>query len=435
MKKGFFSFLILFLFLFSVGVSAVGEETPENTDAGSPKLIVTAYSLSTGKLKASETAVLSVTVKNVSKTVDAESIVLSFSCDKAFVDGVSDKYIEKIAKGKSVTETFKLKAAPDAESGLISATVSGEYESKSGQSFSFSSNITLETEKKAAAVKTETDSSPKLMVTAYQTEKGYLSPEGKTTLSVTVSNMSKTAAVRNIKLTLSDESGEIRPEGLGTAYIETLTAGKSYEWKQNIVVSNTAAVGTHRLTVTAEYEDKNGASFSASDTLNVDVRQIAKLDFDGAKLSVKSYQGETQSVTLNLMNTGKSTLYNCKIDFAVKGLDSGGSVFVGEIAPGENKSGTGNLRVSQDLLGKTEGEIIITCEDSFGESYEKTAKVSTVIEKKPEKTEDEETGEKKKNNLWWLFLLIGVLVGGSSGFGVMWYIGDKKQRKEDDLRL
>lgn len=66
MKKGFFSFLILFLFLFSVGVSAVGEETPENTDAGSPRLIVTAYSLSTGKLKANETAVLSVTVKNVS---------------------------------------------------------------------------------------------------------------------------------------------------------------------------------------------------------------------------------------------------------------------------------------------------------------------------------------------------------------------------------
>lgn len=434
MKKGFFSFLILFLFLFSVGVSAVGEETPENTDTGSPKLIVTACSLNTGKLKANETAVLSVTVKNVSKTVDAENIILSFSCVKAFVDGVSDKYIEKIAKGKSVTETFKLKAAPDAESGLISATVSGEYESKSGQSFSFSNSITLETEKKAAAVRTESDTSPKLMVTAYKTEKGYLSPEGKTDLSVTVSNMSKTAAVRNIKLTLSDESGEIRPEGLGTAYIETLTAGKSYEWKQSIVVSNTAVVGTHRLTVTAEYEDRSGTSFSASDMLNVDVRQIAKLDFDGAKLSVKSYQGETQSVTLNLMNTGKSTLYNCKIDFAVKGLDSGGSVFVGEIAPGENKSGTGNLRVSEDLLGKTEGEIKITYEDSFGESYEKTAKVSTVIEKKPEKAVDEEP-EKKKNNLWWLFLLIGLLVGGGAGFGVMWYISEKKQRKEDDLRL
>ena len=150
---------------------------------------------------------------------------------------------------------------------------------------------------------------------------------------------------------------------------------------------------------------------------------------------MKSYQGETQSVTLNLMNTGKSTLYNCKIDFAVKGLDSGGSVFVGEIAPGENKSGTGNLRVSDDLLGKTEGEIIITYEDSFGESYEKTAKVSTVIEKKPEKAEDEGAEEKKRNNLWWLFLLIGLLVGGGSGFGMMWYISDKKQRKEDDLRL
>ncbi|MGN1348281.1 MAG: hypothetical protein ACI4VI_04995, partial [Acutalibacteraceae bacterium] len=112
-----------------------------------------------------------------------------------------------------------------------------------------------------------------------------------------------------------------------------------------------------------------------------------------------------------------------------------GNVFVGEIASGENKSRTGNLSVSEDLLGKTEGEIKITYEDSFGESYEKTAKVSTVIEKKPEKTVDEETEEEKANNLWWLFLLIGLFVGGGAGFGVMWYVSDKKQRKEDDLRL
>ncbi|MGN1347814.1 MAG: hypothetical protein ACI4VI_02605, partial [Acutalibacteraceae bacterium] len=156
MKKGFFSLLILFLLFFSVSVSAAGEEAPEKTEAGSPKLIVTAYSLSTGKLKENETDVLSVTVKNVSKTADAENVVLTFSCDSVFTDGVSGKYIEKIEKGKSVAETFKLKAAPEAESGMTSATVSGEYENKSGQNFSFSSSITLEIEKKSVSTETET---------------------------------------------------------------------------------------------------------------------------------------------------------------------------------------------------------------------------------------------------------------------------------------
>lgn len=436
MKKIFFSVLILLLFVFSVGVSAVGDDTEGGAaQTDSPRLIVTAYSLNTGRLKENETAVLSVTVKNLSKSSDAKNIVLSFSCDRIFADGVSEKYIEKIGKGKSFTETFSLKASSDAQGGLVSASIGGEYEGPDSQRLSFSSNITLEIEKKPVSENTQAESYSRLMVTSYKVENGYVSPEGKAEISVTVKNMSKTSAAKNIKLSFSDESGEIYPEALGTVYIETLAAGKSYEWKQNVIAANTAAVGTHRITVTAEYEDKSGNPSSSSDTLNIDVRQKAKLDFDGAKLSVKSFQGETQIVTINLMNTGKSALYNCKIDFDIKGLDSGGCVFVGEIAPGESKSGIGNLRVSEDILGKTDGEIKITYEDSFGEQYEKTAKVSTVIEKKVEKSEEEESEEKKKNGLWWLFLLIGLLVGGGTGFGVTWYVNDKKQRKEDDLRL
>lgn len=197
-----------------------------------------------------------------------------------------------------------------------------------------------------------------------------------------------------------------RSEGFGTVYIETLSAGKSYKWKQNIITSSTAAVGTHQLTVMAECEDKSDAFFSASDTLNVDVRQPAKLDFDGAKLSVKSYQCETQSVTQNLLNTSESTLYNCKIDFAVKRLDSGGSVFVGEIAQGENKSGTENLRVSEDLLGKTEGEITITYEDSFGESYEKPQRSARRLKRSPKKPRTKRRRSKRKTtSVGWFFSL------------------------------
>lgn len=433
MKKGLLSLIISLLFLFSVGAYAA-EEPLEAADVGSPKLIVTAYSLSTGTLKRNENAVLSITVKNVSKTLDALDVVLSFSCDSVFCDGVSNKYIEKIEKGKSVTETFTLKAAPEADSGFVSAVIGGEFESKSGQGGSFSNNITLEIKKKTAAKKEQADAMPRLMVTSYKTENGYISPDGKTVLSVTIKNMSKTTNVRNIKLSCSDESGEIRSENLDTVYIESLNAQAAYEWKHNITAVNTAAVGTHRLNITAEYEDASGNALTSSDTLSVDVKQPAKLEYDGATLSPKSYQGETQSVSVTLMNSGKSMLYNCKIDFDIKGLKSGGSVFVGEIAPGESQSGVGNLSVSDELMGKTQGKITITYEDAFGTEYEKTEKVSTTIEKRPPKEEDEEQ-EKKKNNLWWLFILIGILAGGGSGFGITWYIFDKRQRKEDDLRL
>ena len=58
-----------------------------------------------------------------------------------------------------------------------------------------------------------------------------------------------------------------------------------------------------------------------------------------------------------------------------------------------------------------------------------------MIEEKVEAANLEEEKKEKKSPLWWLFILVGLLVGGGTGFGVTWYINDKMQRKEDDLRL
>ncbi len=282
---------------------------------------------------------------------------------------------------------------------------------------------------------TEDRSTPRLMLTGYELDKGSLSPGKKTKLRVTFKNYSAKKALYNIKFQLQDSSGEILTVGMPTKYVSFIGAGSTYTWEIELTATNTAQVGTHDLQVSAEYEDKNYGTYSSSDTVRIDVRQSVKLDYDGAVLPVKVVQGDTQTVSVNLMNTGKSVLYNCKIDFEIDGLDSGGSVFVGEIQPGESNAGNGNLRVSTEKLGKVKGKITIYYEDDFGKAYEKTTNVSTLIEKKAVIREAEEEEKEKKNTLWWLFLLIGLLAGGGSGFGVMWYITDRKQRKDDDLRL
>lgn len=95
-----------------------------------------------------------------------------------------------------------------------------------------------------------------------------------------------------------------------------------------------------------------------------------------------------------------------------------------------------NLRVDSDFTGKAKGKIIITYEDNYGKQYTKTIEVSTVIEKKVESLSVDNNEEKeKKNSLWWLFILIGLAIGAGAGFGIPWFINDKRQRKEDDLRL
>ncbi len=292
------------------------------------------------------------------------------------------------------------------------------------------------TEEPKEASTTEDNSTPRFMVTSYELSEKSLSPEKTAVLKVTFKNYSTTKALYNIKFSLTDPSGEILTVGMPTKYVKSVYAGSSYTWEIELKAVNTASIGQHDLQVSAEYEDKNFGSYSSSDTVRIDVKQSVKLSYSGAILPKKIIQGDTQTVTLELMNTGKSRIYNCTLDFDIEGMQSGGSVFVGNIEPATNAQGSANLRVDSDSLGEVTGKITITYEDDYGKEYKKTVDVSTVIEEKVEQvattTEDE---KEKKNPLWWLFILIGLAVGGGIGFGVPWIVNDKKQRKEDDLRL
>ncbi len=283
---------------------------------------------------------------------------------------------------------------------------------------------------------TEDNSTPRFMVTSYELSENSLTPDTTAVLKVTFKNYSSTKALYNIKLSLTDQSGDILTVGMPTKYVNSVYAGSSYTWEIELNAINTATIGQHDLQITAEYEDKNFISYSSSDTVRIDVKQSVKLSYSGAILPKKVIQGDTQTVTINMMNTGKSNIYNCVLDFNIEGMQSGGSVFVGNIAPAMDVQSSANLRVDSDTLGEVAGKITITYEDDYGKEYKKTVDVSTVIEEKVEQVATTAEDEKeKKNPLWWLFILIGLAVGGGIGFGVPWLINDKKQRKEDDLRL
>lgn len=294
-----------------------------------------------------------------------------------------------------------------------------------------------ETEPTTQEPTTEDNSTPRLMVTDYKLSKKSLSPGEKAVLSVTFKNYSNTKAVYNVKLSLSDQSGEIIATGMPTKYVRAIYAGSTYTWDIELTAVNTTSVGQHDLEIAAEYEDKYYASFSASDTVRIDVKQSVKLKYSGATLPKKVVQGSNETVSMELMNTGKSTVYNCMVDFDIENMSSGGSVYVGNIEPAQSSSCSANLLVDTKALGESKGKIIITYEDSYGKEYTKKINVSTVIEEKVEivLNESEDKENEKSNSLWWVFIIIGIIFGAGVGFAVMKIMNDKKQRKEDDLRL
>lgn len=288
----------------------------------------------------------------------------------------------------------------------------------------------------AYAEETETTqdaSNPRLMVTDFKVEGGSLTPNKKSKVTITLKNYSKTKYIKNIKLSVSEESGDIKTVGTGNKYVDTIYAGSTYTWELEVTASATAQIGEHAVTVSSEYEDKYYGSYSGSDVIRLNVKQTVGLDYSGVQLPVKVYPDDTTTMEISILNTGKSNIRNCKIDFDIKGLESGGTTFVGEIPAGEQGSASANLRVGKEL-GETEGTVTITYEDEFGKSYTKEQKVSTTIVEKPvEPTTEEE--EQSKYPLWWAFLLGGIVLGGGVGCAIPIAIYSNKQRKEDEMRL
>ncbi len=361
-----------------------------------------------------------------------------YNCKMDFViKGLDDgtTFVGTIEPGQSTQGTGSLRVSKDTL-GKTEGEIKITYEDFYGEFYTEKIKVSTVIEKKAKKTTepTKNNSTPRLMVTEYDVENGYIKPDAETTLRITIKNTSVSKSVSNIKLSLSEESGEIRTEGVGTTSVRAIGAGREYVWTVKLTATKSAQATEHKLNLSMEYEDADGTSYSANDSLLVQVRQNALLDLSGARLPAKAVQGGTLMVPVTFMNTGKGTLYNCKMDFDVKGLDDGGTTFVGTIESGQSATGNGSLRVSTDVLGKVEGEIIFSYEDDYGKVYTEKVKVSTLVEEKVETAETEEE-EEKGNKHWYLFILLGACVGGGLGFGIPKAITSAKQRKEDEKRL
>ncbi len=278
-------------------------------------------------------------------------------------------------------------------------------------------------------------SQPKLMVTAYQLEKGALAAGEKGQLSITVRNTSGSQAVKNIKLSFSEDSGEIWPESTGAIYCAQLGAGSSYTWKFSVNALTTAQSRPHPAVIAMEYEDNAGQPCSASDRIILQVRQPVRLEYEEPALPPRVTQGDTVPFTMTLMNLGKSTIFNALLKYEIPGLSSGGATLVGTIPPGESQAGTANFRVESDVLGDVTGTLILSYEDDYGERYEKEITLATTIAEKMEAPPPDSDRKGDSSFPRWIFWPAGMFLLVGAAFFFLRWSKQKQAMEEDEKRL
>ena len=411
-------------------------ESTENSNE-KPILMLSDYSIE-GEAVQGGRIILNLILENKSSNESVKNIKVrltdesgAFSPEKAL-----SVFIDIIPVNSSYTWSVPLKIDMK-HGGRCLLTVSSEYENSAGEQFTSSDTAVIvlpETDSNKAET-TVNSSEPKLMVTDYRVEDGFVLPDESKVLTITVKNTHNHKQISNIKFSIADETGEIKPDGTGTLYVPVINPGNSFSWKTTVKASHTAKVGEHAITFSATYEDQNKTSYSSSDIIRLDVKQSADLSYSGAVLPVKVIQGESASVSINLMNTGKSVLSNCTVSFEIENLQSGGDILVGDISPGETKVASGNLRADSDTTGNSKGIITISYEDEYGSCYSIPVDVSTVIQEKVAVTDLEEKDESNKNPFWWVFILVGFVFGGGLAAGIITMVYSAKKRKKDEEML
>lgn len=214
---------------------------------------------------------------------------------------------------------------------------------------------------------------PRVMVSDYSITEGEVCAGEAFTLNITLKNTAS-SAVKNVKLTISTEQGELLPvEGAGTAYIEKINGNEEVE----ITFKMTAVEGlqekSYKLSLKTEYEGSNGLEYTVDESIFIPVGLEQRVSVTDIFIPESYIElGDTVEVSASVNNLGDGTLYN--VTAQVKGDNlSEAESYIGNIESG--KSGTIDVLAKATAVSKQFGdknEIVITYEDRKGNVSEET---------------------------------------------------------------
>lgn len=222
---------------------------------------------------------------------------------------------------------------------------------------------------------------PKLIIDNYSLQPKMVEAGKEFTLNMSFYNTNSTYSVRNIKISLNNETGGSGTNGenvggsvfipvgsSNTFYINSIAPGKTASKSIKMSVVPNAQAQNYVITANFEYEDKNGNEFTANEIIGIPVVQQAKVSF-GEVATNPGMAGEPATIDMDFFNTGKDTLSNFMVSVQGDGfsVDNGGNYFVGNFAPGASDHFSSTIIPTES--GTIKGKLVITYEDSTGETH------------------------------------------------------------------
>lgn len=350
------------------------EPTPEVTPE--PRAVFNSDGTSTS-IAAGETKTITVYIQNAGTTAMRDPILTLKSSGSLLIMGSQDYMLDDIRAGRDTAVTVTVKAPDKIESQMqtIDASLSFYYDNGTqltGGSASGSVNVLSTVTKDTKDEETIASPTPIVILSKYNYGGSSVAAGSSTNLSFSFTNTSKTIKIENVMVTVTGGQDLMLNGSTNTFYFESVAASgsKTVTVPMKAAQLISASAQGVQIAVTYEYVDQNARkSGNATLSLSVPLYQPDRFELSEPKTSYTGYVGEETSLTIDYVNKGKSAISN--VEATISGDIDSPTPYqrVGTIDGGKN--GTIAFAVTPQLEGENQVKIVITYEDSNGNTKER----------------------------------------------------------------
>ena len=355
------------------------EPTPETIPE--PRAVFNSDGTSTS-IAAGETKTITVYIQNAGTTAMRDPILTLKSSGSLLIMGSQDYMLDDIRAGRDTAVTVTVKAPDKIESQMqtIDASLSFYYDNGTqltGGSASGSVNVLSTVTKDTKDEETIASPTPIVILSKYNYGGSSVAAGSSTNLSFSFTNTSKTIKIENVMVTVTGGADLMLNGSTNTFYFDSVAAGgsKTVTVPMKAAQLISASAQNVQIAVTYEYVDQNARkSGSATLSLSVPLYQPDRFELSEPKTSYTGYVGEETSLTIDYVNKGKSAISN--VEATISGDIDSPTPYqrVGTIDGGKN--GTIAFAVTPQLEGENQVKIVITYEDSNGNTKERVFEAS-----------------------------------------------------------
>lgn len=264
-------------------------------------------------------------------------------------------------------------------------------------------------------------SQPIVLVSGCSLAPGTVTAGEEFSATVFLKNTNQKKNVQNMVVTVTyDTTMFTSKDDSDTIYISSLKKGEVMELPLTFVSNQNLADGTYKIDLAMSYDNSEASTLSSAGSIYIPVKQKLRVELTMPNIAKNVIAGDTLPLTFQVMNLGRSKIYNVRCEISGYGLLPTNTGFVGDMEPGTSGEAGVNLFIGTkdqtegysgtELYGDTSGLVTLYYEDADGEEYTEEYSFTTCIEKAIVSGGSSSEADEKTVGQWWISIVVAAAI-------------------------